>query len=185
MDTVVGSSDLSLLAAARAQDCLRHLRDLRTNTYEGASERADREAVFKRAVELLSPVVLRVLEATNATFLAWTGEVQYDPPGPDGARGLRAFWSLSWPEQREARLRMAQGRVSPIQVIAKIGAENTHGHLSGVRAGDWPLQVTTPEDAQRQELIVMAIVEAELHERIFESDLNWRIVPSFARSHAP
>jgi hypothetical protein len=33
-------------------------------------------------------------------------------------------------------------------------------------------------DAERQELIVRAIVEAELHERIFEG--TWRIIPSSA-----
>jgi hypothetical protein len=45
------------------------------------------------------------------------------------------------------------------------------------------MQVTSPEDADRQELVVRAIVEAELHERIFEG--RWQIVPSFVRPNPP
>jgi hypothetical protein len=36
--------------------------------------------------------------------------------------------------------------------------------------------VVTEEDASRQEPIIRAIVEAELHERIFEG--TWRIIPA-------
>jgi hypothetical protein len=67
------------------------------------------------------------------------------------------------------------GEVPPIQVVAWFAAGFTHPHLRGSEVGNWPLQVTEERDARRQEPIVRAIVEAELHERIFEG--TWLIVP--------
>ena len=48
-------------------------------------------------------------------------------------------------------------------------------HLSGSSAGYWPFQVTSQADAERQKGVLAAIVELELHQRIFETD--WRIIP--------
>ena len=62
--------------------------------------------------------------------------------------------------------------------MAWFAAGFTHPHLRGSQVGNWPLQVTSEEDARRQEPIVRAIVEAELHERVFEG--TWRIIPAFA-----
>src|SRR5437899_12006419 len=45
-----------------------------------------------------------------------------------------------------------------------------HPHLSGSSAGFWPFQVTSAADAGRQEGVLAAIVELELHQRIFETD---------------
>jgi hypothetical protein len=86
-----------------------------------------------------------------------------------------ASWSLSWPEQRAARNVRAEGGVGPIQVIGLFASGFTHPHLRGTTAGNWPLQVLDEADAERQEPIVRALVEAELHERIFEG--TWRIIP--------
>jgi hypothetical protein len=41
----------------------------------------------------------------------------------------------------------------------------------------WPCQVTDEQDAERQEPIVRAIVECELHERIFQG--TWQVIPAF------
>jgi hypothetical protein len=69
----------------------------------------------------------------------------------------------------------AGGTVQPVQVVAWFAAGFTHPHFRGSRVGNWPLQVLTEQDARRQEPIVRAIVEAEVHERIFEG--TWRIIP--------
>jgi hypothetical protein len=60
----------------------------------------------------------------------------------------------------------------------------THGHLALFDLGTprrwvacWPLQVTGSGDADRQTMILWAIAEAELHERTFSGDLNWRLLP--------
>jgi hypothetical protein len=68
-------------------------------------------------------------------------------------------------------------------VVAWFAAGFTHPHLAGSRAGDWPLQVTSQADAERQETIVRAIVEAEVHQRIFEG--GWRILPGYTRRSGP
>lgn len=88
-------------------------------------------------------------------------------------------WTLSWPEQRLAANVRAPGPVGPVGVVGRFAATFDHPHLGGSTAGSWPLQVLNEDDAARQEPIIRAIVEAELHERIFEG--TWRIVPSFVR----
>jgi hypothetical protein len=164
----------------RATDIFRHLSDLRTGTYEGAHQWQERVRVFRHAVSLLDPVVQRILEQTNAAFLRGTGMINHRT-GDDRDGGVYAHWELSWPEQRNASARDG-GRVEPIQVIAVFGRGNTHPHLCGAVAGMWPCQVTDAADAERQEPILRAIVECELHQRIFQG--TWRVVPAFG-DHSP
>jgi len=165
----------------RRTDIARHLDDLRTRSYEGAAARADRDQVFRRAVELLGPVVTAALERVDRDWLEGTGEVRARPPGGDGKGGLVASWELTWPEQRAARSLRDGGAVEGVQVVAWFAEGFTHGHLRGSRAGNWPLQVVDAADAQRQALVVGAIVEAELHERIFHA--GWRVLPAYAHAH--
>jgi hypothetical protein len=179
MDTTSGG------VPPRTEDLFRHLDDLRTNSFEGVGPRAERTELFRRAVDLLGPVVRPVLDEANATLLDGTGEITEHglTEQPDG--GWVARWELSWPEQRTAtNLRGGDG-VAPVQVVAWFAAGFTHPHVAGAWAGQpplvahWPLQVTSQADAERQEPIVRAIVEAELHQRIFEG--GWRIVPGYTR----
>src|SRR5262249_19634931 len=164
----------------RATDVFRHLSDLRTGTYEGAHEWADRVRVFGQAVSLLDPVVRRILEQANAVFLHGGGSINHRA-GEDRDGGAYAHWELSWPEQRHATARHG-GRVEPVQVIAVFGRGSTHPHLRGAVAGMWPRQGTNPADAERQEAILPAIVECELHERIFQG--SWRVIPAFTSQDA-
>ncbi|MGH3328626.1 MAG: hypothetical protein ACRDPT_12660 [Streptomycetales bacterium] len=164
----------------RVDDIVRHLEDLRTGSYEGARPRGRREELFDRACALLDSVVRRVLDETDRHFLAGTGQAGYST-AQDEQGGRYATWELSWPRQRDAVSRSG-GPVPPIQVVAFFAATFTHPHLRGTRAGDWPLQVTSEADALRQEPIVRAIVESELHQRIFEG--RWTVVPSYADRHA-
>jgi len=150
----------------RATDIFRHLADLRSRTYEGARQWPERVQVFRRAVSLLDPVVRRILEQTDETFLHGSGTI-HQHAGEDRDGGVYAHWELSWPRQRDATARHG-GRVEPVQVIAVFGRGNTHPHLRGAAAGMWPCQVTDEQDAERQEPVLRAIVECELHERIFQ-----------------
>jgi hypothetical protein len=59
----------------RTEDLFRHLDDLRTNPFEGAGPRAERIELFRRAVELLGPVMRPVLDEANAALLDGTGEL--------------------------------------------------------------------------------------------------------------
>lgn len=164
----------------RAVDIFRHLSDLRSGTYEGAAGWPDRVRVFRQAVSLLDPVVRRILEQTDAAFLRARGTVNHRA-GEDRDGGAYAHWELSWPEQRQAAARHG-GRVEPVQVIAVFGRGNTHPHLRGAATGMWPCQVADAADAERQEPIVRAIVECELHERIFQG--GWQVIPAFADGSA-
>jgi hypothetical protein len=159
----------------RAADIFRHLSDLRSGTYEGARQWPQRVEIFRRAVRLLDPVVRRILEQANVAFLDGTGTV-HQRVGEDRDGGAYAHWELSWPAQRDAAARRG-GRVEPVQVIAVFGRGNTHPHLRGAAAGMWPCQVTDEHDAERQELILRAIVECELHERIYQG--TWQVIPAF------
>lgn len=163
----------------REQDLMRHLDDLVARRYEGAASWVDRVAVFGRAIELLDPVVRGVLAEADAMFLEHTGEIsRHRVEDSDGSVGER--WELSWPRQREAVSRHG-GPVGPVQVIAWFRRSFNHAHLRGSTAGDWPLQVTSTADAERQLPIVRAIVEAELHQKIYEG--RYPVMPVAVRKY--
>ena len=160
----------------RADDLLRHLRDLRTGTYEGVQSRSEKEDVYRRGIELLRPVAVAILEEANTLFLRGSGDIQVIGPEDDGSGGLETRFELSWPEQRAARImRGPHGPLQPVRIIVNYSQGFLHPHLSGSIAGFWPFQVTSAADAERQKSILAAIVELELHQRIFET--NWRILP--------
>jgi hypothetical protein len=163
----------------RDEDLLRHLADLVARGYEGAASWPDRLAVFHHAAELLDPVVRAVFAEADALFLEHTGDVtRRSSQAEDGSVG--EHWELSWPRQREAVSRHG-GPVPPVQVIAWFRRSFNHAHLRGSTAGDWPLQVTTTDDAARQVPIVRAIVEAELHQRIYEG--RYPVMPVAVRKY--
>ncbi len=163
----------------RDEDLMRHLADLVARSYEGAASWPDRLAVFHRAVELLDPVVRAVFAEANTTFLENTGEItRRSTEQDDGSVG--EHWELSWPRQRAAISRHG-GPVPPVQVIAWFRRSFNHAHLRGSTAGDWPLQVVDTDDAERQLPIVRAIVEAELHQRIYEG--RYPVMPVAVRKY--
>src|SRR5260370_18878992 len=61
----------------------RHVEDLRTDTYEGASG-PEREARYRVAFDLLSIVATGVLADIDELMLFGTGDISIQPPGPDG-----------------------------------------------------------------------------------------------------
>ena len=172
----------------RGEDYRRHLIDLRDHAYEGSVERAEREATFRRAVELFSPVVHEVLTEFNAVMFANTGSIEWRRVQSDGDGGLVTLWLLSWPMQQASRARKrgqrlqdselrppvlretSEGSIDPIIVRAFLPNDDTFGGLHGHLAGGyhtpnslWPLNVVTREDAERQAIIIWAIAEGELH----------------------
>ena len=160
----------------RAEDLLRHLQDLRSGTYEGAMSRGAKEGVYRQGITLLRSVAVEILEEANTLFLNGTGKVQMIGPEEDGSGGLVTRFELSWPEQRAARvMRGPNGPLQPVRLVVNYSQGFHHPHLSGSTAGLWPFQVTSAADAERQKSVLAAIVELELHQRIFETD--WRILP--------
>ncbi|HEX5413402.1 MAG TPA: hypothetical protein VFZ27_16235 [Terriglobia bacterium] len=175
---------------ARLQDWKRHVHDLQTQSYEGAASRAEKEQVFRRAFDLTTPVAVKVLAELNACYLENTGRVSVHPAGPDGEGGLLGSWQLVWPALLAAKSRFTGRELEPVALTAIFpltpsqGLPWTHPHLALLRAAlpikiaaAWPFQVTSEADAQRQEPILRVLAEAEMHERTFEGDLNWRILP--------
>ena len=171
------------LADSRRDDWRRHVDDLVAQRYEGADERADRDRVFLDAFDLCTPVAVRVLERIDALLLGGAGSVSTRRPEPDGAGGLIGGWELTWPLLEQARNRFTGEPLPPARITAMYPDGFTHGHLALCDIGvtrrsvaAWPLQVTSPGDAGRQEPILWAIAEAEVHERTFAADLNWRLL---------
>lgn len=160
----------------------RHLEDLEQDAYEGASG-AERSARYTAAFDLLTPVVVDVLQGVNASLLRGTGEVSVRAPGPDGHHGLIGSWRLSWPELSQARSRLTGTTLEPVTISAIFPPGFTHPHLVAggpvnPRADSivaWPMQVASAEDAESQRPVLWAIATAELHDRIYQS--TWRIVP--------
>ena len=162
--------------AIHADDLLRHLQDLRTGTYEGVKSGSEKESLYRRGIDLLTPLAVAVLREANTLFLNGMGEVQVIGPEDDGSGGLVTRFELSWPEQRASQVtRGPLEPLQPVRIVVHYSQGFLHPHLSGSTAGYWPFQVTSREDAERQKNILAAIVELELHQRVFETD--WRILP--------
>ncbi len=177
----------------RVEDYLRHVKDLQNKYYEGAVSRADREALFMKAFDFATPVARRVLDDLNANFLKGTGDFAVHRPAPDGEGGLIGSWSLTWPLLCKALSRFDGKPLDPLAVTAIFPLKSTgamqwtHPHLALRRPGlmdglaaAFPFQVTSSEDAERQEPILRVLAEAEFHERFYQSDLNWRLLPFVA-----
>src|SRR5437763_10539211 len=93
-ETSPANRDADSIWARRVEDYRRHVVDLQNKYYEGAVSRADREVLFGKAFDLVTPVARRVLDDINVHFLKGTGNVDVRRPGPDGEGGLVGSWSL-------------------------------------------------------------------------------------------
>jgi hypothetical protein len=160
----------------------RHLEDLRENAYEGASG-ADRQARYVAAFELLTPVAVEVLQQVNTALLRGKGEVSVSAPGSDGGGGSIGSWLLTWPELSKSTSRFTGERLQPVTISAVFPPGFTHPHLVAGGPVDpraaslnaWPMQVTSPEDAEQHRPVLWAIATAEVHDRIYQS--SWRVIP--------
>jgi DNA-binding IclR family transcriptional regulator len=168
------------VAEQREEDLFRHLRDLREMSYEGAVGRQDQVQTFDRAVSLLRPVVEQVLAHFSRRLLADSGTIEYSRTESD-EHGIAATWSLSWPEQRAAIVRVSGQPLPPISIVGRLRPAHIHGHLGSSYFGDWPMQITSLADARRQFAVISAIVEAECHQRVFEAGGAWRLIPAYSR----
>src|SRR6476659_9697170 len=77
---------------------IRHFEDLRDGTHGGSASRKDKEAHFKKAVQLLAPVARRVLTEVNTSLLLDTGHLAETGLRRTAAGGLNASGALTWPE---------------------------------------------------------------------------------------
>jgi hypothetical protein len=160
----------------------RHLEDLKENAYEGASGAA-RHARYVAAFELLTPVVIDVLQQVNASLLHATGEVSVRAPGPDGGGGQIGSWRLTWPELSTSSSRLTGQALQPVTISAVFPPGFTHPHLVAGGPVDpraaslsaWPMQVTSREDAEQHRPVLWAIATAEVHDRIYQS--SWQVIP--------
>ncbi|MFH9089751.1 MULTISPECIES: hypothetical protein [unclassified Streptomyces] len=171
MTTAHTETELPHLAALA-----RHFADLRDGTHgEGGDThtRQGKERHFERAVELLHPHAVQVLQEFDAVLLLNTGEVTASGVRRTSDGGLGAEWTLSWPEQRAAG-------IAPITLLAFYGRGFHHPHLRGATVHDWPLNVFTPEQAAAEVPTLRAIATGDLHNLVFQRD--YRIVPAVVRA---
>jgi hypothetical protein len=147
---------------------LRHVEDLRDGTHGGAGARADKEAVFVRAVDWLAPVARRVLEEVDEMVLLSSGQIADSEVQREKDGTLSRSWTLGWPEQ-------AERGVAPVTLRAWFGSGFHHPHVRGATVHDWPLNVYDANDALDLVPVLRGIVTADLHNLVFEAD--WRIIP--------
>jgi hypothetical protein len=186
--------DAGAMFDARREDWRRHVVDLQDRAYEGATDRAEKELVFERAFALTTPVAEQVLRALDAAYLGGRGTVAAQPParvspeellgaGRQPMGGLLGAWQLTWPRLEQARNRL-DGRALPaVEIFAMFPSDFTHPHLALCDLSRprrwvacWPFQVSSAADAERQETVLAVIAEADMHERTFVGDLNWRLL---------
>lgn len=166
----------------RIEDMKRHLSDLEHDSYDEAKERPARDAVFVEAFDLLTPWAVQVLEDMNEWLVNGMGIVSVNEPVSDGEGGINGSWTLTWPKL-EAAMNVHSGKpLEPVTIDAVYPGHWTHGHIARLHEGlpaevtAWPMQVLTDDDASRQEPILRAIAEAELHERLYQANGDWQMV---------
>lgn len=150
----------------------RHCEDLRDGTHAGVADRAGKERVFERTVELLDPVARQTLAEVDEFLLKHGGEIRDDGLERTGDGTLSRSWRLSWPEQRERG-------IAPVTLTAWFGGRFHHPHLRGGTVHDWPLNVYDETDARDLVPVLRGIVAADVHNLIFQAD--WRIIPAVRR----
>jgi hypothetical protein len=150
---------------------LRHFADLQDGSHGGASSRRDKERLFVAAVALLDPHTREALDEINTDLLLDTGELTATDVRRSADVGVDAVWALSWPEQRDAR-------IMPIVIRAYFGIGSPHPHLQGGTVGDWPLNVFDEEQAAAELPTLRAIASAEIHNLVFQTGGDYRIVPA-------
>lgn len=152
---------------------LHHFIDLRDGTHgDGAVSRAGKEALFLEAVDYLAPYARQALAEINEALFLASGTVAASGVSRSPAGDLSAVWTLSWPEQQQAR-------IPPITLEAIFGHGFHHPHLRGATVGVWPLNVFSDADAAIELPTLRAIAAADLHNLVFQSD--YRIVPAITR----
>lgn len=109
----VKHTELTTVWMKRTVDYRRHVHDLRTRSYEGATSREEREKVFHVAFDLLTPVAEKVLSDLNVFFLAGLGWTRAVKPSPSEDGGLIGFWELTWPVQQRSKNRFTQLPLAP------------------------------------------------------------------------
>jgi hypothetical protein len=152
----------------------RHFTDLREGTHAGREDRAGKERAFLAALGFLDSPARQALTEFDTHLLLGTGTVGATGPRRDAHGGSFATWTLTWPEQLHAE-------IPPLTLHAHYGADFHHPHLRGATVAEWPLNVSTPDQAAELLPTFRAILTADLHNLVFQRD--WRIVPA-QRDHS-
>ena len=160
------------MVPAHLSGLMRHFIDLRDGVHGDAVSRRDKEAVFAREVDLLSPVARKALSEVNTYLLLDSGTVSQTGLQRSADGGMSATWQLTWPEQQMVG-------VPPIMLNAYFGASFHHPHLRGGTVGDWPLNMLSAQDAADQLPVLRAIATGDLHNLVFQAD--YRIIPAVTR----
>jgi hypothetical protein len=155
---------------------LRHFADLRNGSHGGATSRQEKERLFTAAVALLDPDAQQALDEIDTDLLLGTGEVTTTGVRRS-PRGLDAVWALSWPAQRAMRAK-------PVTIHAHFGIGAPHPHLRGGSVGDWPLNVFDDEQAAAELPTLRAIASGEIHNLVFQTGGDYRIIPALLNRQA-
>ncbi len=150
---------------------LRHFTGLRDSTHGSARSRHDKEQLFGQAVALLDAYARETLNEINQDLLLGTGEVSATGVTRSATGGAGAKWTLSWPQQRAAK-------IQPIILRAYFGSQFLHPHLQSGTAGDWPLNVFNQAQAAAGRPALRAMASADLHNLVFQLGGNVQIIPA-------
>ena len=156
---------------------LRHFADLRDGSHGAATSRQGKERLFAEAVALLDPYARQALEEIDADLLLDTGEITATGVRRSSTAGLIAVWALAWPQQRTAHIK-------PIVIRAYFGIASPHPHLRGGTVGDWPLNVFDEHQAAAELATLRTIAAAEIHNLVFQTGGDYRIIPALANDQS-
>jgi hypothetical protein len=157
---------------------LRHFADLRDGTHGGITSRRDKERLFAEAVALLDPHARQALREINTDLLLNRGEMTATGVRRSASGRLAAVWALAWGEQEAAHIK-------PIIIRAYFATGSPHPHLHGGTLGDWPLNVFNDEQAAAALPTLRAIAAGEIHNLVFQTGGDYRIIPALLNAQPP
>src|SRR5205807_10290787 len=134
--------------------------------------------LFDEAVALLDPYARQALAEINTDLLLDTGEITSTSVRRSATAAGEAVWKLSWSQQRAAR-------ISPIIIRAYFGIGSPHPHLQGGTVGDWPLNVFDEHQAAAELATLRTIAAAEIHNLVFQTGGDYRIIPTLLNRPSP
>jgi hypothetical protein len=153
-------------APGHLRGLLRHFADLRDGTHgEGAVSRVDKEKIFIAVIDYLTPYARQALGEINSALMLASGTVAASGVTKSPEGGLKAVWTLSWPEQEQAG-------ISPVTLEAFFGHRFHHPHLRGATVGFGP-SIFSDDDAAAEP--PAAIAAADLHNLVFQRTASCRL----------
>lgn len=104
---------------------------------------------------------------------------------PEGDWRRRYFAAPHCCQSRTGRTLVAPSPPRLAPALSYFGIESPHPHLHGGTVGDWPLNVFDEHQAAAELDTLRTIAAAEIHNLVFQTGGDYRIIPALLNRPSP